>query len=425
MRASLGFRALIISVAVLGAQLTVMTPASSADVGQAVSSGGSEILLSGSLTNRSYRLTNQAAANALITARAWPRHDALIHLKPGDSIDLPVVSTGTLDSQGNFTLKAPAQQSLAPYTNRDGSIDLDLEIQVNSGTVTIPVSTKVRGLGEADPLGKQLDADQSLAARSSSADINGSVNAAVTTPGIVQQTGSGTVQFDLNAVIAAGQGGCYPGIDIGLHSLVSTKPSWTIVGQSFSNTPKVDAKFTYTVGQSSRLGITGTGSDGNWHANIGHTSVTTTSSTTGFGTVEGAANRYYKVKFDVQKWSIACQRNPDPTSKFYIYRMKPVDFYGGAWTQGASGPVHAHNCVWYGKTNSLTVNKSTAINWTNGLSLSAFGLSIGASSRTGYSNKAKIFYKAARGGVYLCGNNGGPASTTTYVVDAAKTSAGY
>lgn len=94
-------------------------------------------------------------------------------------------------------------------------------------------------------------------------------------------------------------------------------------------------------------------------------------------------------------------------------------------TQAVSGAGNAHNCAYYSKTNYLELVKSTAITWSNGVSLSAFGVTIGSSARTGYSTKAKVRYTAARGGVYLCGDNGGPASTTTYVVSAAKTSAGY
>ncbi len=417
----LSIRALLVSLVVLGAQLVVMTPAASAEAG---SSDSTPVLLSGSLTDQSPLLTNDVNAPTVITARVWPKQETLVHMEPGESVDLAVLSSAKLDSQGAFTLTVPFSRSLDAYTNPDGTIDLNLEIHITGGTITVPVSTKVRAVAAADQSESQPGTDLSLATRQSVDSTDASADATTYT-NYVTQTGSGTVQINLGAVAASGQGGCYPGIGIGHTTLLSTNPSWTIVGQSFSNTPNADAKWTYTTGQSSRLGITGTGSDGNWHANIGYTNVTTSSSTTGFGTQSGAGSYHYKSKFLVQKWSSLCQRNIDPTSTFTIYTMKPAGFYGGAWSQTASGAGNAHNCAWYSKSNWLELTRSTAITWTNGLSLSAFGLSIGPSARTGYSTKAKVRYTAQRGGIYLCGNNGGPASTTTYVVSAAKTSAGY
>lgn len=75
---------------------------------------------------------------------------------------------------------------------------------------------------------------------------------------------------------------------------------------------------------------------------------------------------------------------------------------------------------------ALEVNKGRAITWTNGLSLTLLGSTIGASSQTGYSDKAKIVYKAERGPVHLCGTERGPADPEgNSIVTAAKDNSGW
>lgn len=215
------------------------------------------------------------------------------------------------------------------------------------------------------------------------------------------------------------------------HLVETLEPEWAIIGQSFSNTPDVDATFSYERGQESELGLTLIADQGKTiKANVGVTRTFSTSATTTWGTKSGVGDYFYRTKFSMRKYEAICREIKGGSlglvAKTGVTILYPVSHYGGADTIQSLNRVKASHCAPYEKDGKLEVNKGRAQTWSNGLSLTILGITIGASTQTGYSDNAKILYEAKRGKVQLCGTERGPAETEgNSIVTAARDTSGW
>lgn len=181
-----------------------------------------------------------------------------------------------------------------------------------------------------------------------------------------------------------------------------------LVGQWWSKTPNVEQTWRYSQGATSSLEAAFTLAGDGGEYKHSETNTTSTTSSVGFPKVTGKAGKYFRTYFAYGR-----------------YKLEEFDYVTGRWyyigkwvrrttwergqqiTSGVSVPAtKPENCSRYAKGGDDTTETSTAVTWTDGVSLSGTmkGIlgSISLSSRTGFEKAATNYVLfTARG--RLCG----------------------
>lgn len=373
------------------------------------------------------RIVTPLPLDSTITAKVWPTNRQLAKMSRGDTVELTTLGDAIIYPDGVFAIWPNGSINRESYIDDSGNVNGELTILGGDFGASIPFTVNVTAFSDVKDLSQLAkQATPSVAQRFESSDISTPSKERVVENKAVQFSDEGIVLVSGQALKTGSVSVCGPNaLPTGYHQLIRTKHDRVVVGQSFSNTPNSDATFTYKTVQTSTFGVTGK-SEGVVYANVGLTSGTFSSGTATFPIQSGAVNRFYKTEFKIQEWKVQCERTgPGSPVFWYAYEYRPTVRYGGAQIVTTSNTGNAHHCSSYIQGGGETAKGGTAITWTNGVSLNAFGITVGASAKTGYTVRASIGYKAARGGLFLCGDVDGPGTNNNHVLSAAKTSAGY
>jgi hypothetical protein len=194
-----------------------------------------------------------------------------------------------------------------------------------------------------------------------------------------------------------------------------------LVGQWFSTLKGVEQTWKYSEGASSSLGsaTSMTGRVGSYEKS--QTYARSTNATVTFPKARGKVGKYYRSYFSYAKYAhVYCDEVACGTFK---YSIRPYKWERG--TQVISGipqfKVDRDNCSRYAPDSWDTSGGSTAITWTNGVSVGGdlagdLGLNVSLSARTGFTSHAENVIHFNRRGL-LCGKYG-PLSGSPRVLAA-------
>ncbi len=185
------------------------------------------------------------------------------------------------------------------------------------------------------------------------------------------------------------------------------------LGGWYSNLDGVDSQFTYAQGASSSIGIavSATGKYGSYHLDSKKSQ--DASKSQGFPLSKNSGGWIYRTYFEESKFHYFC------AGRSAGYAIEPTGWDGGTqMTTGLTAPAGITSCVPELKGSTWTQDNSTAVTWTNGLSLSAI-IGLDASIGTGYSKDTRIFVNFARAGGRLCGRGDKPGGKP-YLLMARK-----
>ncbi|MFJ9313874.1 hypothetical protein ACIRN4_06740 [Pimelobacter simplex] len=178
--------------------------------------------------------------------------------------------------------------------------------------------------------------------------------------------------------------------------------------------------FEYVDGATSTLGVgvSVTGAAGSWSAGGSATWQKEVDSTSAVGfPVKSTGYWHRRTYFRYKSYKIECWYSAyGVVNRTVRFEARPSNFVGGASTVGTGTPPTPPraNCAPQEVGSKFTRSSSTAITWSNGVSLKNV-LGIDLSSRTGYTTRAKIKFDYKQAG-WICGTHGDPGATPRTLV---------
>lgn len=180
--------------------------------------------------------------------------------------------------------------------------------------------------------------------------------------------------------------------------------------------------FEYSDGATSALGVaqSTTGKFGSWSAGGTASKEKSVDSTTTVNFATKSTGYWHrKTNFRYKTYKIVCWYGSSYYGGVYMttrYEARPSNYYGGANSVGVSGLPRTprDHCAYQEAGSGFTRSTSTAITWTNGVSM-AGPIGIDVSSRTGYATDAKVKFNFKAAG-WICGTHGDPGGTPRTLV---------
>lgn len=337
---------------------------------------------------------------------AYPSFEVISALEVGDSYELTPVAKATIDTDGRFQLRVADAGSLARFASKAGSIDFEVRAIDGRNHASYFLSRSL-----TDFEGKRVLVSTD-AVDSGHTALKREATAGTPAVEIVSLTS------DKDLTYAAPQGStainktdvCGETLEVNL----GNKP--VVVGGTYTQSGS-QARFEYTAGASSALGV-GVSASGTYgsYSQSGTFSVSSTD-VVGFGTRTG--HYQYQTYFRYGKYSYWCYPVWNPDLKTILqYRVKANLFAAGSVVSSTSEPF-ATNCVPFAAGTTYEKSSTSAYEWATGASLSG-SIGINLSSRTGYSSTAKLFYENTSSvSRWLCGSSDYPGGAPKRVVAKA------
>jgi hypothetical protein len=316
-------------------------------------------------------------ASGTVYAIAWPVQSTLAALKDGERVKTIAIAQAAPRADGGFKLRVDPSIPLKEYTEADGTINLSIRGGGADGLAVWAVSRRMMDKGK--PTERWVEPGGGTSAshvpqrlklqlgQAGSAALDGNVT--VPLPAADKQMGCEEVKATYNQVVVA-IGETYPG-------------------------PHAKATFVYTNGQTSTLGVgvSASGSFGSFSQ--GGSSTSAQATTLQFPQKTYNSKFIYQSTFQFKKF-----HGYDPVFCVfdYGYEVRTTAFSGSVLGYDAccapSTPYpSAVNIV----PTHIIKHTSNAVNWSNGVKISAF-IGIDLSSQTGYSDSAEVdFYFTAKG----------------------------
>lgn len=342
----------------------------------------------------------------------------LSKLKVGQSADLVKLGSATTDAEGCFQIPTTSTwASAAKYGNLDVRVFVhrpgELELRVvpvavakNSAaapSLTAPAETSAAKTAAPKPIFETFTGTETTRPAGPVA----TVGAPGTAPRPVTARAAATPAsgFLKGAPAESGGGGTrWTKInDFGKRPV--------LVGQWWSTTPNVEQTWVYSKGATSALEAVYTLSGDGGEYKHSETTSSTSDGAVGFPQVNGKAGKYFRTYYAYGRYKL--EEFDYATGRWY---------YVGSWVRRTSWergqqitsnvPVpetKPKNCSRYYKGGKDTTSESTAVTWTNGVSLSGTmkGIlgSVSLSSRTGFTESATNYVRFTQRG-RLCGVHG-------------------
>ncbi len=319
------------------------------------------------------------ASQGQVVLLAWPRQEVLSRLEPGDHVKLVPVAKAVVGSDGAFALRVDTQLPLSEFMEDDGRANLDIVASSDKGSGRYSFAQHL----ETTASERESSAFNVIVALSSDRE-SGPTNPAPTADAPAEAKGWTT-------------------------TLVSNYPaSWDVVGEIYTG-PNTTADFVYSQGAASSLGvgISASGGFGTWSTS--GTSSFESTATIDFPTQPTNAKKGLQTKFRYGKYRVDCWTATGGCGTTWTTKVN--QFSGGTQLYNIGSAPGATYCTSYVSGSSVTINNSTAITFTNGMSMSAH-VGIDFSTRTGFTTDAKIKWTFVNNGL-LCGSN-------TYPTQAAR-----
>lgn len=297
-----------------------------------------------------------------VVIRVWPDSETLGRLPIGATVQTAEIAATTTDAVGHYELRADPAQSIERYADRNGVVSFDVVAGEGAASVSFALTRKATQLAATN----QNDSEARVA----------------------------PTQVDLRLSAASASSDAEAPTACILSKLASYGPQWAVVGETYTHAGST-AKFTYTAGSTSTLGV-GVSSGGIFTA--GGTASVTNSATIGFPTTPVNSSRQWRTQFQYDKFTDLCG---------HIY-ARPTSFLGGAGIVYAP-TISATYCVPQTAGSNFTKSTTTASTISTGVdSSSAIGIDL--SARTGFTTTAKVTYTFSSSGK-MCGTAGYPGNS--------------
>lgn len=190
-------------------------------------------------------------------------------------------------------------------------------------------------------------------------------------------------------------------------------PIWVLVGQTYNVATYMKARFTYTQGSSSSLGV-GISTSGKAGTFSTHgTSSRSSTTTLGYGEHGGTTKRYFDTQFAFGKYLHKCY-DSGSGAQWSFYTIRNNGFIGSTRIRKLNSAPDANHCATLNAGTYSEVDETRAIIWTDGVELAGMGM--GFSSTTGYNNSTKLYYEATKYHRRLCGTHDVPGGTPRNLV---------
>ena len=318
-----------------------------------------------------------------VIALAWPDPFSLSDSTVGDSFTPEVLASTFTDSRGHYTLRVDSIRQ----ERRAGTMQVQF-VALGSQSSSTWFSTV--DLATATPRYSPENSTPTTAANNDNARLGAESSLDFTVSG-----------SSVSSVVSA-PSGCVLQSNLGAQDV--------IVGQTYSTVSGGHTrKFTYTASASTSVGV-GVSKSGAFGSFSSSRTVTASSTTTiGFPTYSDAVGRVMKTQF-----TFGLYRCSYPVTYSVIdYVVYPIAFAGGATVATVSNPTATY-CNTYIAGATFSKDSSTAITWSNGVSIAA-KIGIDLSAKTDYSTKSKIdfTFSSTR---QLCGQGNYPGLTNAYTV---------
>jgi hypothetical protein len=377
-----------------------MTPADATNRG---TTGGSRTTADPSLVTEGKVRTaaGKTAAGTQVALYAWPSNDVTDKMAIGDEVNLQQVSETTTSSTGSFALKINDLNILEPLAGTDRIINFEIVAGDEAGVVSFSLPRKLI----TTSAGKTL-VDATYDPTSSRPQPLSFLTLDMVNRQVKDLTPTNTATKDPEAVEVPGQTGFAKACGsmlIGNYGL-----RWVTVGQHYNNTSQVWTDFLYMRSATSSLGV-GVSYDGAKFGTFSSSGTVAKSSTLSidYPAVGNYQSRYRDTQFKYGQYRIGCTSSGGVP--YTYYQARPNGFAGGAtsYSPGRGPAKTAAFCTLYQAGSTVTVERSKAVTWNNGVEISA-ALGIDLSSVTGYSAGAQLRY-TFNYGRELCGEKDVPA----------------
>jgi len=356
----------------------------------------------------------RSLSGVAVTAYAWPANEAIDAIPAGEQIPLTPIAQTTTDANGEYDLVVPMGVDTYENENSDGSLNITLIASSETGVERASqVIEKPAGCGGTASLAR---GSQALAAAmrcgggfyvpTEGSSSGETMEIAPDDPEIIPAAAR-TAGLAAAPEYPPGKNTCYTPVPFSTG--ITSHNTKAIVGQTFSNTAYVQPTFTYTTGAASELGIAVSVNGSSWAATGGEVRSINNENITTFTPPKGSGKYFFKTSFTAIKIAWKCHDNWVDRWNLMGYEVRPTTHWGGAEIQKTTTISNATQCARYDKGTSFTENRSKAMNWSNGFSISSPLASVSVGTQTGHSTASSISYTPTTKAIKVCGLNYGPA----------------
>jgi hypothetical protein len=341
------------------------------------------------------------AAGTAVELVAFPSSDVTDRMAIGDSVQATPVAKALVRAGGIFAIRIGDISALARYASKSQSVDF--EVRAISG-----------GHYAAYSFSRTMMTHAGVVQLASATTANQPAGTVMDLRALAVQ--AKIVSLPPNPVVSrlGADSGVINKTDVCGESLVSSYGSRAVtVGSTYTTASGASAKFTYSAGATSTLGV-GYSVSGTYGSFSGSgTSDRSSASTVDFGTRSGSYT--YGTFFTYGKYAQWCYPVYNSGLKStYAYKVHSNGYAGGSTVNVSSAPTATY-CVALASGTSFSKSTTAAYTWSGGASLSSV-IGVNLSSKTGYTSTAKLTYSAGSGNKHVCGTSGLPAQTPQRIV---------
>jgi len=312
---------------------------------------------------------------------SWPGRNAVY---PGERVPLQLVGSTVSTSSGHYAVPIEYPTAVRSSATRDGIVNLEVfaGTRAVSGAYSFPgrVVTLSGRMALAGPNGRGK-------APSTGQEVN------------IHLMNSGEAESSAGPIVTSLAGF----FCIQTTTLVRPEPlEWMKLAASFARSSGVTMTYTYTIGQSSSVGvgISPTGAPGTF--TVSGTYAVSASQAISFPPVSGPGSVFYET--GVKPGLFETTWN-SPVCGSTIWQTQAIEIAGGT-NEASTTPPDAALCTFYQSGSSLDLDNSEASTFSTGLTINELGFN--ASSQTSYDKDGSLLYDITVG-QYLCGQDNYPA----------------
>jgi hypothetical protein len=338
-----------------------------------------------------------AGAGEIVTLTAWPTSQVLAGLAKGDAVPTLTAGVAITDASGAFALRYSDPAALAPFVDTDGTVDFTLDSESEgvthsyslSRTVSTSATTRVRQFAALVAVNTEVVDLRPVPGFTPPATV-----AARMAPdsSVVAQTIPTAVGPPCTWFVVSNLG-----------------KRWVRVGAA-TTTTGVTAKFVYSSGGTSTIGVgvSVSGKKGTFSAS-GTTTVTSSASIR-MAPVTGVASKVFRTMFVFKKFAYRCTAGIGDVK----YEVRATSFAGGTSSLTTTTPTARHCTDYEANSDFDTIaTNATAETWSAGASL-ASDIGINLSSQSGFTSSVALRFHFAKAG-RLCGTNADPPQAARLV----------
>jgi hypothetical protein len=342
------------------------------------------VIVSGHVRDTKGRPTSGQAA-----LLAFPPQDGMSAMKVGESVKVVPVGKAKVSTDGTFALRWDPMIPIENFSSSIGTVDLEVIVDGPAGASAFALSREVT----PDARGARAAVANEAGNDRAAGDV-----ALTLDPGFGRTNQSRGIRAQ--ARVAA-----VPPIYCTSTLKAIYPPVWHLVAELYTG-PHATVDFTYATGAQSTLGVglSVSGSAGSFSQG-GKITVGSTGSVN-FAEVPQNQRRIEETQWRYGKWDVSCPTAPH-------FEARPHSWIGGSTYYNAASTPAAPYCTPYLIGDRPSIDQHHAIEWSNGVRISAF-IGVDLSTTTGFTTKAAQRWTFRSNGS-LCGTNAYPFEARTTV----------